>query len=173
MLWADVWEAISNPIRVLTVLIEGEGGSFLTVGAGRNDRQRLQPSNPAHPFTAAIEERVDAEAFPERGRPAQTPRFALPCLSQQGEDGVMRAGLGARGQQSEVADGVPVAVRHVVGQGGQEVSRRVAGHDRFVGSACLSLRTGFRHGQCAGSGAVRWGDGGHSGPRSRGTAACS
>ena len=80
-----------------------------------------------------IEERVDAEAFPERSRPAQTPRLTSPHLSQQGEDGVVRAGPGARGQQSEVADVVPVAVGHVVGQGGQEVSRGVAGHDPSLG----------------------------------------
>ena len=104
---------------------------------------RLQSSNPAHPFTASIEERVDAEAFPERGRPAQTPRFALPCLSQQSEDGVMRASFGARGQESEVADGVPVAVRHMVGQGSQEVSHRVAGHDRSLGPRVFRYEPDF------------------------------
>ena len=94
---------------------------------------RLQSPDPAHPFTAAIEERVDPEAFPERRRPAQTPRLAPPCLSQQGEHGVVRAGLGARGQQSEISDVVPVAVGHVVGQRGQEARHRVAGHDPSFG----------------------------------------
>ena len=75
---------------------------------------RLQSSDSGQPFTAAIEERVDPEAFPERGRPSQTPRHASACLPQQGEDGVMRAGFGARGQESKVADGMSVRERPVL-----------------------------------------------------------
>ncbi len=43
----------------------------------------------------------------------------------------MRAGLGAWGQQPEVADGVAVTVGHVIGQRGHEASRRVLGDDHL------------------------------------------
>ena len=58
---------------------------------------RLQPCAPAHPVALAIKEWVDAEALPDRSRPAQAPRLAAPFLPQQREHGVVRAGLGARG----------------------------------------------------------------------------
>ncbi len=43
----------------------------------------------------------------------------------------MGAGLGAWGQQPEVADGVAVTVGHVIGQGGQEVNRLIPGHNHL------------------------------------------
>ena len=44
--------------------------------------------------------------------------IAKAFLSQQGEHGVVRAGLGAWGQQPEVANIVPVTVGHMIGQAG-------------------------------------------------------
>ena len=51
---------------------------------------------------------VDVKAFPERGRPTQTRRLTPAFLPQQGEHGVVRAGLGAWDQLPKVADVVPV-----------------------------------------------------------------
>ena len=97
----------------------------------------LQPCAPAHPVALAIKEWVDAEALPDRSRPAQAPRLAAPFLPQQREHGVVRSALAAWGQQSEVADIVPVAVGHMIGQRGQEVGRRVAGYDHLPGPRVL------------------------------------
>ena len=133
----------------------------------------IQSSNPAQPVTAAVEERGDAEAFPERGRPAQAPRLALSCLPQQGEDGVVRAGFGARGQESEVTDVMPVTVRHVVGQGGQEVSRGAAGHDPSFRPCVPGQEVDVLTADVPEAVLCDGGTAGHSGPRSRGTAACS
>ena len=56
---------------------------------------RISPAlivRPGASFHRGYQEAGRREAFPERGRPAQTTRFASACLSQQGEDGVMRGG---------------------------------------------------------------------------------
>ena len=92
---------------------------------------RLQSSDPVHPVTPLVQKWVDAEAFLERVRPAQTLWLAAAFLPQQGEHGVVRAGLGPWGQKPEVADVVPVTVGHVIGQRGQEVSCRIPGHDHL------------------------------------------
>ncbi len=65
---------------------------------------------------------------PRSSNRGPTPKYFLP---QQGEHSVVRAALGAYGQQPEVADVVPVTVGHVIGQRGQEVSRLIPGDDHL------------------------------------------
>ena len=51
--------------------------------------------------------------------------------------------LGARGQKPEVTDVVPVAIRHVVGQGGQKAGRGATGHDPLLGPRVFRYEPDF------------------------------
>ena len=148
-----------------------EGGSFVAMGAGPDGGPRrqiprhrgprrlacasrrpgvFQPRQPGfnRPIQRILSPRLSRSGSTPKlflSEAAQLKRRGLPCRAcpSRGEDGVVRAGFGARGQQSEVTNVVPVPVGHVVGQGGQEVSRGVAGHDPLSGPRVLGQEVDF------------------------------
>ena len=92
--------------------------------------RRWHAASPAHPLAVPVHQRVDAKAFLHRRRPSQPHGLSQPFLPQQREHGIVCLALHARREEPEVPNVVPVAVGNVIGQGGQELGRRVAGCSR-------------------------------------------
>ncbi len=118
----------------------GESRLHGHLGAGES---RWHATSPAHPLAVAVQKRINPEAFLQGGCPPQSPRLPEPFLPQQCEDCMVCLALHARGEETEIPDVVPVAVGHVVGERGQELSRRVGGLDGAFRARVLRHKPDF------------------------------
>ena len=87
--------------------------------------------------------RVDAKASPQRRGPPQSPRLSQPFRPEKREHGIVCLALHARREETEIPDVVPVAVGHVVGERGQELSRRAGDLDGAFRARVLRHKSDF------------------------------
>ena len=105
-------------------------------------------TTPAHPLAVVVQKRINPEAFLQRRGPPQSPRLSQPFLPEQREHGIVCLALHARREETEIPDIVAVAVRHVIGERGQELGRGVRRLDSAFGARVLRHKSDFLTGDC-------------------------